>query len=163
MLSTVGRLLELKNEPPFYGVLPDITVFEKAPNAQIIYTYKANPPGGYYDGKPVAIAFNTGYGQRVVLGFPIYYLTVPTAQALMAKVQEYFAQQLIYGDANHDDNINALDITFLINYLYKHGPEPFILNNADPSGDCRINALDITYLINFLYKGGQAPKVGCVE
>ncbi len=88
-------VLELKNEAPFYGVLPDITVFEKAPNAQVIYTYKANPPGGYYDGKPVAIAYNTGYGQRVVMGFPIYYLTSASGQALMAKVQEYFAEGLI--------------------------------------------------------------------
>lgn len=155
--------LELKNEPPFNGKLADISIFEKAPNAQVIYTYKSEPPGSYYDNKPVGIAFNTGYGQRVVLGFPIYYLTVPSAQALLAKVQEYFAKPPINGDANHDDIINALDITFLINYLYKHGTAPLILNNADPNADCRINILDITYLINFLYKSGPAPKAGCAD
>ena len=60
------------------------------------------------------------------------------------------------GDANKDGNINALDITYLINFLYKSGPAP------DPyTGDVNnsgvINALDITYLINYLYKSGPPP------
>lgn len=60
------------------------------------------------------------------------------------------------GDTNRDGNINALDVTYLINFLYKHGPAP------DPyTGDVNnsgvINALDVTYLINFLYKSGPEP------
>ncbi len=60
------------------------------------------------------------------------------------------------GDANQSGTINALDITYLINFLYKHGPAPELYaGDANASGT--INALDITYLINFLYKGGPAP------
>ncbi len=65
------------------------------------------------------------------------------------------------GDANGDWNVNALDITYLINFLYKHGAPPNPLKVGDVNGTCTINALDITYLINYLYKGGNAPKVGC--
>ncbi len=61
------------------------------------------------------------------------------------------------GDANDNGVINALDITFLINYLYKHGPEPPCKFQGDANGNGLINALDITYLINFLYKHGPAP------
>jgi len=62
------------------------------------------------------------------------------------------------GDADDNEAINILDITFLINYLYKGGPEPESIWAADPSGDSVINILDITYLINYLYKGGPVPQ-----
>lgn len=65
------------------------------------------------------------------------------------------------GDANGDWNLNALDVTFLINSLYKHGPKPNPLKVGDINGSCTINALDITYLINYLYKSGNVPRVGC--
>ncbi len=62
------------------------------------------------------------------------------------------------GDANNTNNFNALDITYLINFLYKHGPvpKPYALLSGDANCNCAINALDITYLINFLYKHGSA-------
>jgi len=62
------------------------------------------------------------------------------------------------GDANGDGNINILDITFLINYLYKGGPAPDPVEIADVNGSGNINLLDITYLIGYLYKGGPGPN-----
>ncbi len=63
------------------------------------------------------------------------------------------------GNCNSDQAINILDITYMINYLYKDGPLPipYELCSADPGGNCSANILDITYLISFLYKGGPAP------
>jgi hypothetical protein len=62
------------------------------------------------------------------------------------------------GDVNFDGNINILDVTFMINYLYKGGatPKP-ILEVADTNGDGATNILDLARLINYLYKGGEAP------
>jgi len=61
------------------------------------------------------------------------------------------------GDPTDNGIINALDITFLINLLYKHGPAPNHPEAADANGNGAVNALDITYLINFLYKHGADP------
>jgi Dockerin type I domain len=63
------------------------------------------------------------------------------------------------GDANGNSIINIQDITYVINYLYKGGPNPtpYKLCSGDPNGNCIVNIQDITYLINFLYKGGPAP------
>ena len=63
------------------------------------------------------------------------------------------------GDANGNGVYNALDITYLINFLYKHGPAPvpYALCSGDANCNCVINALDITYLINYLYKHGSTP------
>jgi len=64
----------------------------------------------------------------------------------------------ICGDMEGNRIVNLLDITYLINHLYKGGPEPNDLNAADVNNDDLLNILDITYLINFLYKGGPAPN-----
>jgi len=60
------------------------------------------------------------------------------------------------GDANFDELVNILDVTFLINYLYKSGPAPELYcGDADANG--MLNILDVTYLINYLYKDGPPP------
>lgn len=61
------------------------------------------------------------------------------------------------GDANGTGSVNILDITSLINFLYKHGAPPVPMEAGDTNGSGIINALDITYLINYLYKHGTAP------
>jgi Peptidase family M28/Dockerin type I domain len=156
--------LDLNPGAPIFGQMSNITVFDAAPNAGIILRFRSNVPGSYFDGKPVGVAYNTGFGKRVVLGFPIFYLTEASAQALVQKVLAYFVEPTPhYGDVNHDGRVNIQDITFLINYLYKGGPAPSALNDADANGDCSINIRDITYLIKYLYQDGAVPVVGCVD
>ena len=65
------------------------------------------------------------------------------------------------GDASVDWQVNILDVTFLINYLYKDGTSPYPIIMGDIDGSCSINILDVTYLINYLYKSGPAPQIGC--
>jgi hypothetical protein len=77
---------------------------------------------------------------------------------MMAKIDGWEVVPDSCGDANGNSSVNALDITFLINYLYKGGgaaPNP--LWKGDANGNGIINALDITYLINYLFKGGAEP------
>jgi hypothetical protein len=75
-----------------------------------------------------------------------------------------FICDCIPGDANGNGIINALDVTYIINYLYKGGaaPKPYALCSGDANCNCIINALDVTYLINYLYKSGNAP-CNCLE
>lgn len=65
------------------------------------------------------------------------------------------------GDVNGDGNISIADIVYLINYLFKMGPAPYIQWKADANGDCKVSVADVVYLINFLFKGGDPPKKGC--
>ncbi len=64
----------------------------------------------------------------------------------------------ICGDANGNGLVNISDITYLINFLYKHGPAPEPLQAADVNASGTVNIQDITYLINYLYKHGPAPN-----
>jgi hypothetical protein len=63
----------------------------------------------------------------------------------------------VCGDANGNGTVNILDITYLINYVYKGGPAPDPLESGDVNSTGTINILDITYLINYVYKGGPDP------
>lgn len=54
---------------------------------------------------------------------------------------------------------NVLDLTYLVNYLFKGGPAPPIMAaaNADGEGGNELNVTDLTYLVSYLFKGGPAP------
>jgi hypothetical protein len=65
----------------------------------------------------------------------------------------------ICGDANSDSKLNLLDISYLINYLYRSGsaPNPITIGDVDHSGG--INLSDISYMLNHLYRNG--PELNC--
>lgn len=156
--------LTVRNEEHYLGILPNIDIFTAAPGAEVIYTFDSYSGNPFYGNKPVGIAFDTHHGKRVILGFPLYYLTEESAQALVVRVMEYFAEEtVLYGDVNGDWSVNILDVTYLINYLYRDGAQPPDMNNADPNGSCAVNILDATYLISYLYRSGPSPVAGCVE
>ncbi len=66
------------------------------------------------------------------------------------------ACEYICGDVNDDGLANILDITFMVNYLFKHGPAPNHPASFDVNCSGTMNLLDITYMINTLYKHGPA-------
>ncbi len=67
------------------------------------------------------------------------------------------------GDANVDQTVNIGDPVFLINYIFKDGPAPCILNWGDTNGDCGIDVSDAVRMINYIFKSGPPPVLGCVE
>jgi hypothetical protein len=65
------------------------------------------------------------------------------------------------GDANNDNKTNLLDISFIINYLYRQGPAPNPIQAADVDKNGTTNLLDVSAIINFLYRGGE--PLGCPD
>jgi hypothetical protein len=76
---------------------------------------------------------------------------------------ELFAWWSVPGDANGDSSVNAVDVVFLINYLFIGGSEPCVCEAADCNNDGVINAGDVVYLINYLFADGPAPLRGSVS
>jgi len=91
-----------------------------------------------------------------------YYLSDGSCCTTAGKNSSYIGARnigcsYICGDASGNDKLNILDVTYIINYLYKGGPAPIPLQSADADGSGNINILDITRIINYLYKGGEEP------
>jgi subtilisin family serine protease len=70
------------------------------------------------------------------------------------------------GDLNNDGTIgNILDLTFLVDRIYRGGPYPF---PSPLMGDCNCdgaanNVVDLTYLVNAVWRGGPPPVNPCFE
>jgi len=67
------------------------------------------------------------------------------------------------GDASSDSLVDLSDIVFLINYLYKGGSVPCVMEAADANADCQVDLGDVVYLIGFLYRQGPPPVPGCAH
>ncbi len=75
-----------------------------------------------------------------------------------AYIELTVVQTLLPGDPNNDEDINLLDILYIIDYVYGDGPLPQpILETGDSNADGLVNLLDILYLIDFIYQDGPAP------
>jgi hypothetical protein len=72
---------------------------------------------------------------------------------LLAAVQYSFST----GDVNRDGRNSVSDVVFLINYLLKGGPEPYLLYRGDVNCDQNTTISDVVYLINYLFKSGSEP------
>ena len=61
--------------------------------------------------------------------------------------------------ANGDGTINVGDAVYVINYVFKNGPQPtpWTKCNGDANGDCACNVGDAVYIINYVFKNGPAP------
>ncbi len=70
---------------------------------------------------------------------------------------------VVPGDVTFNGVVNIVDLTFLVDYLFRYGPPPPVLNTADANGSCTIAVDDMTYLVDYLFRNGPAPVMGCVE
>jgi len=74
-------------------------------------------------------------------------------------IDEVRSDAVVGGDANDDEAVNLADAVYLINYVFKGGPEPPSEGEGDANGDCAINLADAVYLINYVFKGGNPPII----
>jgi choice-of-anchor B domain-containing protein len=66
------------------------------------------------------------------------------------------------GNANGDllDNVNVVDLTYLVAYLFSGGATPPCVLEGDANGSGTINVVDLTTLVAYLFSGG-APPASC--
>jgi M6 family metalloprotease-like protein len=65
----------------------------------------------------------------------------------------------IRGNINGDtlEDIDISDLTALVNFMFKSGPEPPCIEEADVNGDLSQNIADLTYLVAYMFKNGPDP------
>ncbi|MCK4404068.1 MAG: putative Ig domain-containing protein [candidate division Zixibacteria bacterium] len=65
--------------------------------------------------------------------------------------------EFIRGDVNNDSVVDLGDAIYLIDYLYRYGPEPMPWETGDVNCDGIIDLGDVVYLINYLFRDGPPP------
>ncbi len=61
-------------------------------------------------------------------------------------------------DPNGDAQMTIADVVYLVNYLFKGGPPPQLIQAGDANCDTTVTIADAVYLISYLFKGGPAPR-----
>ena len=69
------------------------------------------------------------------------------------------------GDINFDlVASNILDLTYLVDFIFRGGPPPTIADAADLDGSGGLsNIIDLTNLVDFIFRGGLKPTCGWYE
>lgn len=69
---------------------------------------------------------------------------------------------LLCGDANNDGvGLDILDLTYIVDYIFRGGPSPPISEAADVNWDSNsANIIDLTAIVDFLFRGGSKPDCG---
>ena len=109
----------------------------------------------YYLGSDIAMGdFNGDELCDLLIGASGHSVEMP------AMVYVVFGSNTInYGDANYDKLIDLADAVFLLNYLFKSGPQPYPLLAGDTNCDEVVDVADVVCLLNYLFKNGSEP--GC--
>jgi hypothetical protein len=72
---------------------------------------------------------------------------------LLAAVQYSFRT----GDVNRSGSVTVSDVVYLVNYLFKGGPSPYLQYRGDVNCDQGVTVADVVYLVAYLFKGGPLP------
>ena len=64
------------------------------------------------------------------------------------------------GDVDESGAITSADIVYLVNAIFKGGPEPLPeWQSGDVNASGSLTSSDIIYLVNFVFKGGPPPVI----
>ncbi len=64
------------------------------------------------------------------------------------------------GDANGNGEVEISDAVYLVNYLFKSGPEPIPTPEiGDVDCDGEVIVADVVYLVNYLFRSGPPPCI----
>jgi len=66
--------------------------------------------------------------------------------------------QCVRGDFDNSGSPDIVDLTFIVDFIFRGGPRPICNEQADINSDgTPANILDLTFLVDFIFRGGPAP------
>ena len=73
------------------------------------------------------------------------------------EVTLYEGPYYICGDVDGSETIDISDMVYLLNYIFRGGPEPMVLESGNINCNGGIDIDDYVYLINYIFRGGPEP------
>ncbi|UCD63444.1 MAG: hypothetical protein JSW34_11950, partial [Candidatus Zixiibacteriota bacterium] len=89
---------------------------------------------------PTVVPYQTGQGDQ---------------DAYVTKLLEFCCQ--IRGDIDHNGQLDVLDVTYFVDWLWQGGDDPVCMEEADVDGNYQVDTLDLIYLVTYFWQGGPPP------
>lgn len=114
----------------------------------VLSLYFTNPSGQHGQITPVSILSYDGYE-------PLFSCARGAVVPILRPGQLVVCRA---GDVNNDGKgPNITDLTYLVQFLFRGGPEPPLAATANVNGILPVNIADITYLVKFIFESGPPP------
>lgn len=65
------------------------------------------------------------------------------------------------GDVNADNEVNPVDLSYLVDFYFNMGPPPIPLNSSDVNCDGEVDPVDLSAFVDFFFNGGEICS-GCL-
>jgi len=148
------------------GNFPAIPVLTLRPDATVIYTFDSVTDDPRFEGQPCGLLVQGSRGNRVLLAFPLYYLTHSSVKGLMDYAKALFGETGMVarnGDIDGSGVVDFVDLVFLTDFLFRCGPVLSDMNAADVNASCTVDVADGVYLVWYLFHDASPPQAGCVH
>ena len=143
----IPRYFEIRN---WYGGCMEWSIVNDVP-----WAYVADSSGNVPQLVGIhASAFGLTFGEYV----DSFYINAPSASNSPRKVELIFKVWRLHGDNNYDNKVNILDLTFMVDFIFRSGPRPqpeFLV--GDVNCDEKLNIADLTYLVDYIFRSGPFP------
>jgi hypothetical protein len=111
------------------------------------------------DNEAIGVKTEVAGTATYLFGFHLWYMDADSAYSLINYIlNDGVSVSFVCGDANGDEAVDISDAVFLVNYVFRNGPDPSDALASDPNGDGVINVGDIVYLVNFMFRDGEPPN-----
>ncbi len=89
----------------------------------------------------------------------LHFQAVSVNDTSISEEQTIAVQTVLYkGDSNFDGSLSILDLTYMVNYIFRGGPEPIPVKlSGDWSCDGSTNIIDLTKAVDRIFRGGSLP------
>lgn len=130
----------------------------------MIYRYDSNVDDPTRENTVVGIAYDGPHGKRIILSFPLYYMTPGSVQAFMGAAKSYFGetgQAPAGGDLDGSGFVDIADLSLVIDFLFFGMTVPLGNRLVDLDGSCTMDISDLQWLLDYLFFDGPAPLPSC--
>jgi hypothetical protein len=146
---------------PITGFIPMAGYLFPTDEVEPLYTYVSSHPDTISHGQVNGIRYRGEAYQFVLFTFPLSLMKTPAAYLTLRQALIDMGIDMGCGDIWTDNRVTVGDAVFLVNYLFRGGPAPGVMDHADVDGSGLIDLADAIYLVNFLFREG--PGLLCPQ
>jgi len=139
---------------PIIGYIPMAGYLYPTDEAEWIYTYVSSNPDSSDNGQCNGLRYLGEDYSFILLTFPLSLMKAPAAYGALKQALADMGCDMSCGDICFDNRVTIGDAVYLINYLYRDGPAPPEMHDADVDCSGAVDLGDVLALVNLLFRGG---------